>query len=61
MLRQSATSPSARPSLVGQGVFAPGHLGELTKYIAFELVDAVLAETGAVERRFRALPSRVGV
>jgi hypothetical protein len=43
------------------GVFAPGHLGELTQMIPFELVDAVLAETGTVERRLRDLPSRVGV
>lgn len=46
---------------VAAGVFAPGHLGELTRVIPFELVDAVLAETGRVQRRVRALPSRVGV
>ena len=43
------------------GVYAPGHLGELTSFIPFELVDAVLAETGRLERRLRLLPSRVGV
>jgi hypothetical protein len=43
------------------GVFAPGHLGELTRFLPFELVDAVLAEHRAVERRLRSLPSRVGV
>ena len=43
------------------GVFGPGHLGELTWQVPFELVDAVLAETGARERRLRDLPSRVGV
>lgn len=43
------------------GVFAPGHLGELTRFMPFELVDAVLAEHRAVERRLRSLPSRVGV
>ena len=42
-------------------MFAPGHLGELTWGLPFELVDAVLAETGRVERRLRDLPSRVGV
>lgn len=42
-------------------MFAPGHLGELTRYLPFELVDAVLAETGREERRRRLLPSRVGV
>ena len=43
------------------GVFAPGHLGELTQVIDFVLVDAVLEETGATERRLRLLPSRVVV
>jgi hypothetical protein len=46
---------------VAAGVFAPGHLGELTQVIPFELVDALLAETGRVQRRLRMLPSRVGV
>ncbi|MFJ8391164.1 IS4 family transposase, partial [Streptomyces sp. NPDC094438] len=50
-----------RTLTVAQGIFAPGHLGELTKYLPFELVDAVLTETGAVQRRLRVLPSRVGV
>lgn len=43
------------------GVFAPGHLGELTQLVPFEMVDAVLAETGGRERRLRDLPSRVVV
>jgi hypothetical protein len=42
-------------------VFAPGHLGELTQYLPFELVDDVLADTRKVQRRLRDLPSRVGV
>jgi hypothetical protein len=42
-------------------VFAPGHLGELTQYLPFELVDCVLGETRRTERRLRRLPSRVGV
>ncbi|MCK2213355.1 transposase domain-containing protein [Actinomadura sp. ATCC 31491] len=46
---------------VAAGVFAPGHLGELTQVVPFELVDAVLAETGRVQHRLRELPSRVGV
>ena len=46
---------------VAAGVFAPGHLGELTQVIPFELVDGVLAETGAMQRRLRLLPSRAGV
>ena len=43
------------------GVRAPGHLGELTRIVPFELVDAVLEETGTRERRLRLLPSRVGI
>ena len=46
---------------VAAGMFAPGHLGELTRYLPFELVDDVLEMTGAVQRRTRALPSRVGI
>ncbi|MGW1076597.1 transposase domain-containing protein [Streptomyces sp. NPDC002537] len=41
--------------------FAPGHLGELTEVVPFELVDAVLEEAGCVQHRLRDLPSRVGV
>jgi hypothetical protein len=46
---------------VAGGVFALGHLGELTQYLPFELVDDVLAQTRAVQRRLRLLPSRAGV
>jgi hypothetical protein len=42
-------------------VFAPGHLGELTRIVPFEMVDAVLASTRTVQARVRALPSRVVV
>jgi hypothetical protein len=51
----------SRQVTTAAGVFAPGHLGELTRFLPFELVDAVLAETRTAERRLRALPSRVGV
>src|ERR1700757_5451020 len=44
-----------------RGVFAAGHLGELTWYLPFELVDDVLERTRTVQRRLRELPSRVGV
>ena len=47
--------------MVAAGVFAPGHLGELTRIVPFDLVDAVLEEAGARERRLRLLPSRAGV
>jgi len=47
---------------VASGVFAPGHLGELTAVVPFALVDAVLTETrGSAGRRVRDLPCRVGV
>ena len=42
-------------------MYAPGHLGELTQYLPFELVDDVLEQTRTVQRRLRALPSRAGV
>jgi hypothetical protein len=57
-LLQSAIT---RVITVAAGRFAPGHLGELTQQVPFEMVDAVLAETGAVQRRLRDLPSRVVV
>lgn len=46
---------------MAKGVFAPGHLGELTRIVPFEMVDAVLAECGAVQGRLRKLPARVVV
>jgi hypothetical protein len=58
---QSATVTFTRSVTVAAGVFAPGHLGELTQLVPFELVDDVLARTRAVQRRLRDLPSRVGV
>ncbi len=58
---QSATVTISRLITVAAGVFAPGHLGELTRYVPFELVDDVLAQSGTVQRRLRQLPSRVGV
>jgi hypothetical protein len=48
-------------ALSAPGVFAPGHLGELTAQVPPEVVDAVLAETGRVEQRARLLPARVVV
>jgi hypothetical protein len=65
LLLQSALSRAVttvtRVYSVAAGVFAPGHLGELTQIVPFELVDAVLAETSTVQSRLRLLPSRVGV
>jgi Insertion element 4 transposase N-terminal/Transposase DDE domain len=60
-LNQSAMVTVPCLVTVAAGVFAPGHLGELTRYLPFELVDDVLAMTGAVQKRMRVLPSRVGM
>jgi hypothetical protein len=50
-----------RTVTVAAGVFAPGHLGELTWQVPFELADSVLAESLAAGRRLRDLPSRAGL
>jgi hypothetical protein len=50
-----------RRIVVAGGAFAPGHLGELTRIVPFEMVDAVLADCGALQRRVRKLPARVVV
>lgn len=39
----------------------PGHLGELTQIVSFDLVDAALENTRATQQRVRILPSRVVV
>jgi hypothetical protein len=51
----------SRAVMVAGGRFAPGHLGELTQQVPFEMVDAVLEETCRVQRRVRDLPARVVV
>lgn len=50
-------------SVIGHapGVLAPGHLGELTRVVPFEMVDEVLAAHGGLQQRVRLLPSRVVV
>src|ERR1700751_1718527 len=58
---QSATITISHAVTAAGGVFAPGHLGELTQYLPFELVDDVLEQTRTVQRRLRLLPSRAGV
>lgn len=51
----------ARAVTVAGGRFAPGHLGELTQQIPFEMVDAVLVQARAVQVRVRLIPARVTV
>jgi len=58
---RSAVTAITTTITVAAGVFAPGHLGELTRVIPFELADAVLEETCTREQRLRALPSRAGL
>ncbi|MEU9134276.1 IS4 family transposase [Kitasatospora sp. NPDC048540] len=50
-----------REIAVAEGIYAPGHLGELTQIVPFDMVDEVLAECGAVQERLRKLPARVVV
>lgn len=50
-----------RKITVAAGVFAPGHLGELTQIVPFEMVDEALSAAGALQRRVRLLPARVVV
>ncbi|MFC7535688.1 IS4 family transposase [Actinoplanes sp. GCM10030250] len=59
MSAESATVTFTRTITAAAGVFAPGHVGELTRFLPFDLVDAVLTETVRVQRRMRDLPSRV--
>lgn len=62
MLVQSVMTRVVR---VAGGVFAAGHLGELTQIVPFEMVDAVLTDTATparvTRRRVRLLPARVVV
>jgi hypothetical protein len=51
----------SRAAVASEGRFAPGHLGELTQQVPFEMVDAVLEDTCRLQRRVRDLPSRVVV
>jgi hypothetical protein len=51
----------SRTITVAAGPFAPGHLGELTRVVPFELVDCLVDEARVRERRVRDLPSRAGV
>jgi hypothetical protein len=58
---RSAVTTVTAVITVAAGVFAPGHLGELTRIVPFELADAVLEEEGGLEKRVRMLPSRAGL
>ncbi len=55
---ESATDHCAR---VAAGLLAAGHLGALTSFAPFDLVDDVLARHRVQRRAARLLPARVGV
>ena len=59
-MSESAIVTVTRPITAAAGVFAPGHLGELTQYLPFELVDDVLAadQDGAASAAGAAVPGR---
>jgi Insertion element 4 transposase N-terminal/Transposase DDE domain len=57
----TAVVPVTRTIMAAPGALAPGHLGELTRVVPFELADSVIEEARARERRVRLLPSRAGV
>lgn len=48
--------PSAAPD-----PFAAAHLGELTRVVSIDLVDAAIDAAGATQKRLRRLPSRLVV
>ena len=50
-----------RTITVAGGRFAPGHLGELTQHLPFDMVDEALTATRTTQSRLRDLPSRVVV
>lgn len=52
---------SVRRVVSASGAFAPGHLGELTQTVPFEMVDEVLEGCDGRVQRVRLLPSRVVV
>ncbi|MFG3443070.1 IS4 family transposase [Nonomuraea sp. NPDC047897] len=55
------TQSVTRTITVAHGRFAPGHLGELTQHLPFEMVDEALTVTRTMQSRLRDLPSRVVV
>jgi hypothetical protein len=54
-----AYSVITRTVTVASGPFAPGHLGELTQIVPFDMIDDILTETRTAQTRIRDLPSRV--
>jgi len=57
---QFGTMTLTRTITTASGLYAPGHLGALTRFIPFELVDCVLEDLGR-SSAVRRVPSRVAV
>jgi hypothetical protein len=57
---QCGTTTLTQTFTTACGVFAPGHLGALTRYLPFELVDDVFDRPGR-RGRTRTVPARVAV
>jgi hypothetical protein len=56
-----AQSVISGPAVAPVDPFAAGHLGELTRIVSFDLVDAAIDAAGAAQKRVRRLPTRVVV
>lgn len=50
-----------RTTTVAGAATPPGHLGELTQHLPFDMVNAALTATRTTQSRLRDLPSRVVV
>jgi hypothetical protein len=57
---QFRTMALSRTITMASGLYAPGHLGALTRFVPFELVDCVLEDLGRCSA-VRRVPSRVAV
>jgi hypothetical protein len=57
---QCATMTLTQTITTARGLFAPGHLGALTRFVPFELVDDLLDRPGR-RGRMRQVPMRVAV
>ncbi|WP_137123587.1 IS4 family transposase [Segeticoccus rhizosphaerae] len=49
------------PAAASEDPFTAGHLGELTRVVSVDLVDAAISAAGAAQKRLRRLPTRVVV
>ena len=59
MPSHTLTSPNPDTATSTIDAYTPGHLGELTRLLPEEMVDAAIDETRSRQKRLRDLPSRV--